>query len=132
LLGYALRRAQIRVFQDFSAVMAELGLTPGQVGALLLIDANRGLSQTDLGLALGIDRSSVVPLIDRLQRRGLVRRAQRATDRRTHALELDGAGEAMMARLLPHLQTHEARIAARLSARERRLLIGLLSRVAIG
>ncbi|MBI3707379.1 MAG: MarR family transcriptional regulator [Proteobacteria bacterium] len=112
--------------------MAELGLTPGQVGALLLIDANRGLSQTALGLALGIDRSSVVPLIDRLQRRGLVRRAQRATDRRTHALELDGAGEAMMTRLLPHLQTHETRIAARLSARERRQLIGLLSRVATG
>src|SRR5271170_7385927 len=67
LLGYSLRRAQICVFQDFAAEMIEFGLTPGQLGALFLIEANRGLSQSELGIALGIDRSSVVPLIDRLQ-----------------------------------------------------------------
>src|SRR5437868_4840762 len=78
LLGYALRRAQIRVFQDFAAEMKELGLTPGQLGTLCLIEANRGLSQSELGIVLGIDRSSVVPLIDRLQKRGWVRRAARA------------------------------------------------------
>jgi len=88
LLGYSLRRAQVRVFQDFEAEMQELGLTPGQLGALFLIEANRGLSQSELGAALGIDRSSVVPLIDRLQKRGWVRRAARASDRRAHALEL--------------------------------------------
>ena len=65
LIGYALRRAQVRVFQDFAAEMTELGLTPGQLGTLFLIEANRGLSQSELGAALGIDRSSVVPLIDR-------------------------------------------------------------------
>src|SRR5256885_12550863 len=66
LLGYALRSAQIRVFQDFANEMKELGLTPGQLGTLFLIEANRGLSQSELGAALGIHRSSVVPLIDRL------------------------------------------------------------------
>ena len=49
-------RAQVRVFQDFAAAKTGLQLTPGQVGALLLIEANQGLSQSQLGAALGIDR----------------------------------------------------------------------------
>jgi DNA-binding MarR family transcriptional regulator len=130
LLGYALRRAQIRVFQDFAAEMKEFGLTPGQLGALLLIEANKGLNQSELGHALGIDRSSVVPLIDRLQRRGWVRRAARATDRRAHALELAPGGVTLIARFLPHLEAHEARIAAGLSPVERERLFALLSGVA--
>ncbi len=130
LLGYSLRRAQMRVFQDFEGEMNELGLTPGQLGALFLIEANRGLSQSELGLALGIDRSSVVPLIDRMQKRGWVRRAARASDRRAHALELAPAGVALLARLLPRLEAHEARIAGGLTSAERKRLFELLSKVA--
>jgi len=131
LLGYALRRAQVRVFQDFAAEMKEFGLTPGQLGALLLIEANKGLSQSELGNALGIDRSSVVPLIDRLQKRGWVRRAARASDRRAHALELAPGGVALIARFLPHLEAHEARIAAGLPSADRERLFALLSDIAV-
>jgi DNA-binding MarR family transcriptional regulator len=130
LLGYALRRAQVRVFQDFAATMADIGLTPGQLGALFLIEANRGLSQSRLGQALGIDRSSVVPLIDRLQAMGVVRRSARASDRRAHALELSEQGAALVRRLMPALEAHEQRIASGLSAAERRALIAVLNRVA--
>lgn len=130
LLGYALRRAQVRVFQDFDAEMKELGLTPGQLGALFLIEANRGLSQSELGNALGIDRSSVVPLIDRLQKHGWVRRAARSSDRRAYALELAPGGIALLARLLPRLEAHETRIAARLSSGERKQFFELLDKVA--
>lgn len=131
LLGYALRRAQVRVFQDFAAAMAPTGLTPGQLGALLLIEANRGLSQSQLGAALGIDRSSVVPLIDRLQGLKLVRRSARVRDRRAHALELTDAGAALIEGLMAPLLAHEQRIAARLTGAERRTLISLLDRVAV-
>jgi len=131
LLGYSLRRAQMRVFQDFEGEMNELGLTPGQLGALFLIEANRGLSQSELGTALGIDRSSVVPLIDRMQKRGWVRRAARASDRRAHALELTPAGVALLARLLPRLEAHESRIAGGLSAADRKRLFELLAKVAV-
>jgi DNA-binding MarR family transcriptional regulator len=130
LLGYVLRSAQVRVFQDFAASLDDLGLTPGQLGALLLIEANTGLSQTELGAALGIDRSSVVPLIDKLQGRGLVRRLVKVSDRRAHALELAEEGVALLRRLAPRLEEHERRIAADLSASERKTLMDLLARVA--
>jgi DNA-binding MarR family transcriptional regulator len=127
LLGYWLRQAQLRVFQDFAAAMD--GVTPGQLGAVLLVEANPGMTQSALAAALGIDRSTAVALIDRLQRHGLVRRAPRDGDRRANALELDG-GTALLARLLKRLEAHERRIARGLSPGERRQLIALLRRVA--
>lgn len=130
LLGYAVRRAQLRVFQDLAATMDRFGLTPGQVGALLLIEANRGLSQTELGAALGIERSSVVPLIDQMEAKGLVHRLAHARDRRAHALALSEAGMTLVRRFLPALERHERRIAKSLNAAERKQLLDLLNRVA--
>ena len=45
-------------------------LTPGEFGLLVLVDRNAGLSQMALARALGIDRSTLVPILDRLQARG--------------------------------------------------------------
>ena len=130
LLGYALRRAQLRVFADFEAsVGAAGGPTPGRLGALMLIEGNPGLTQSALGRALGIDRSSVVPLVARLMREGLVRRDAHA-DRRAHALALAAGGVALLARLRPILAAHEKRIARALRPVERRQLMQLLARVA--
>ena len=70
LIGYNLRRAEAAMMQDFVRALGELGITPGQFGTLVLIDANSGLNQTALGNALGIDRSTVVSVIDRLEARG--------------------------------------------------------------
>lgn len=130
LLGYALRRAQLRVFADFAHAMAKLRLTPGQLGAVLLVEANSGISQSALAAALGIDRSTAVALIDGLQRRDLIRRRRDAGDRRVNALELGGGGRRVLGRVLQALDAHETRIAANLAQSERRQLMRLLARVA--
>lgn len=130
LLGYWLRRAQVRVFQDFAAAMAADGLTPGLLGALLLVEANPGISQSALAAALGIDRSTAVSLIDRLQRRNLVKRSQRAGDRRANALEIPRASRTAFARILARLSAHEARIAAALAPADRAALMGFLRQLA--
>src|SRR5438876_1698156 len=88
LLGYQLRRTQIAVFQNFSRAMESLDVTPGRFGVLEVIAANSGLSQSELGALLGIDRSTIVGVIDRLERDGLVRRLPAPNDRRSHALKL--------------------------------------------
>ena len=42
LLGYALKRAQLKVFEDFLRCMASLQLTPAQFSVLVLIEKNPG------------------------------------------------------------------------------------------
>ena len=131
LMGYALRRTQSAVFADFAATFARAGeaLTPGEFGLLVLVDRNAGLSQMALARALGIDRSTLVPILDRLQGRGFLVRRRSPTDGRTHALALTPAGAKALARFARLVRTHEARIAAGLSTAETQTLIELLERV---
>lgn len=130
LLGYHLRRAQVAVFQHFSETMGEADITPAQFGVLSVINGNPGLSQTQLGNALGIDRSTVVAMIDRLEARDLVKREAAPNDRRSHALRLAEAGVALLHRLEDLVRAHERHIGRELSPADQRQLIALLDRVA--
>ena len=127
LIGYQLRRAQLAVFQDYVRSVGEL--TPAQFAALVVIERNLGLSQTELGQSLGIDRSTLVAVIDRLENRGLVERADAPRDRRSYALHISNSGRALLADLTERVRAHEAYIAGDLSAADRVALIGLLRRV---
>lgn len=129
LIGYALRRAHGRVFLDFAGSVGRDGITPGLFGVLELVDANRGLNQSRLSEALGVDRSTVVGVIDRLQSRGLVRRTPSRTDRRAYALELTDEGRAALVDLREEVRAHEAKIASHLSDDDRTKLIELLGRL---
>ncbi len=129
LLGYHLRRSQVSVFQDFARAMDGMALTPGQFGVLALIQANPGLSQSALGQAMGVDRSTVVAVIDKLEGRGLVQRTAAANDRRSNALRLSAEGLKRFAAALKRIYSHEKQITKRLSAAERTQLLSLLRRV---
>lgn len=128
LLGYTLRRAQVAVFADFARAVPEL--TPGQFGVLVLVEQNAGMNQSELGEALGVDRSTVVATLDRLEARGLLARAPSPSDRRAHALELTAAGHALLTYAARRVSAHEARVARGLSAEERAQLMALLARLA--
>ena len=134
LLGYVLRRTQSAVFADFAATFQAAGaaLTPGEFGLLVLVARNTGLSQMTLARALGIDRSTLVPILDRLQARGLLVRRPSPTDGRTHALVLTPSGSKALGRFTTLVRRHEKCIASGLSSAETRMLIGLLEKVRAG
>ncbi|MCZ6860169.1 MAG: MarR family transcriptional regulator [Alphaproteobacteria bacterium] len=131
LLGYQLRKAQVAAYQNFAEVLESQDISPGQVGVLLLVRDNPGVNQTRVGNALGIDRSTLVAVIDRLEERRLIARTPSPKDRRSHALMLTPAGETYLETMLPRLREHERQIAAGLSNDERRNLISLLARVGV-
>ncbi|MHA1536454.1 MAG: MarR family winged helix-turn-helix transcriptional regulator [Alphaproteobacteria bacterium] len=131
LLGYQLRKAQVAAYQNFAEVLESQDISPGQVGVLLLVRANPGVNQTRVGNALGIDRSTLVAVIDRLEERQLIARTPSPKDRRSHALMLTSAGESYLKTMLPRLREHERQIAAGLSGDERRALISMLAKVGV-
>lgn len=130
LVGYNLRKAQVAVFQSFQNAVAPHDITPGQFGVLIMIRENEGLSQSDLGAAVGIDRSTMVAVIDRLESRGLVVRAPSPNDRRSYALKLSPEGEKLLGELVPRIKEHDQAMMKDLSKQEQAQLIDLLRRVA--
>ena len=129
LMGFNLRCAQVAVFQHFNQTLGEKNISPPQLGALALIAANPGISQSAVAGALRFDRSTLVQIIDRLEEKGLVVRQMSATDRRSHALQMTAPGEVLLSELKKLVAGHEDHMARRLSAQERETLIELLQRV---
>ncbi|MDH3242650.1 MAG: MarR family transcriptional regulator [Alphaproteobacteria bacterium] len=132
LLGYRLRRAQAVVFSHFLETVGKAGISPGQFGVLNLIKENEGLSQSALAKGFGIERSTMVAVIDGLQDRGWVKRVASKRDRRSYALSLTKAGRAFIERITPEVEAHEREIAANLSGEEKDQLIAMLARIADG
>lgn len=129
LLGYNLRCAQVALFQHFSRSFEGTEISPPQFGAMILIEANPGISQSAVAGALRFDRSTLVQIIDRLEKRNLVVREVSARDRRSHALKLTADGVAMLVELKQRARAHEQDVARALSEEERASLIRLLSLV---
>jgi DNA-binding MarR family transcriptional regulator len=125
-LGYFIRRIQVWVFQDFMRALASVDVRPAQYSVLAVIEANPGLSQSDVAECLGIERARFVRLLDRLEKRGFTERRPSPNDRRSHALYLTREGQRALKRIKSLAAEHEAQLAAKLGPEKRRVLIDLL------
>src|SRR5436305_9569430 len=131
LLGYVLKRAQLKVFEDFLRCVAPLQLTPAQFSVLLLLDKNPGRNQTEIANTLGILRPNFVAMLDALESRDLCARMRSANDRRSHILVLTDKGRAVLARAKKLVATkHEAWLDELLGPANRVALLEMLAKIA--
>ena len=129
ILGFHIRLAHGAVYRHFTETFSDLELTQKQVSVLWLIDDQPGLSQSDLGQQLQMDRATTTEIINRLAGRGLLRRDTSTEDRRKTALSLEPAGKAMLEAAKQAVLDHENWLKQRFSEAEVEILIGLLARI---
>ena len=129
LIGYALRRAQIKVFQHFVEQLAEYDLRPAQFSALAIIAQNPGPTQTELAKALAIEPPQVVQMVNKLEKAGLALRIRSKADKRSYGLYLSKAGEKLLARLQEVAASSDEASTASLDNAERAELLRLLQKV---
>ena len=132
ILGYQLRRAQVRIFQDFAASFAGENITPGQMGLLILIRNNTGISQIALARAVGIERSTLGEVVERLVKRKLVSRKPSPNDKRSYALSLSKQGDRFLDQLIEKVRTHESRLTDHLTGAELKELMRILDKLLKG
>jgi DNA-binding MarR family transcriptional regulator len=128
LVGYALRRAEVKMRQHFARTLAEWDITGADLSVLELIAANAAVTQADLGAALDIKRPNMVSLIDRLARRGLLERKVYEHDRRNQILSLTRKGEAFLGEVAELVQAMDTRVTRCWTAKERAQVVKLLRR----
>jgi DNA-binding MarR family transcriptional regulator len=131
-LGSAFLLAQLgaHAATRFTERIGELDLTPPQVGLLRLVAVRPGQSQQALAQQLGTPATRLVPLVDGLEKRGLIVRRRNAEDRRLYALELSPGGRELMSQVARAAKAHEQAITAALTENERSTLHELLKKVA--
>jgi len=129
-VGFNLRMAQEAAFQAFSRRSHDIGESPGRFATLMLIGRNPGISQTELSLANGRDKSSLTPVVEDLVRRGLVERKRMDLDRRAYRLSLTAAGQKTLASMVRAARRHERVLDGIIGARDRVRFLDVLKRIA--
>jgi DNA-binding MarR family transcriptional regulator len=114
-LGYLLKHAQLRLAELTASAMAPFGITGRQCAVLIAIDSQAPLSQQEVAGRLGVDRTTMVLLIDELENKRLVQRRRDPGDRRKNVVVLTEAGRTTL------------RAAASASDEAERLFLGSLS-----
>jgi DNA-binding MarR family transcriptional regulator len=126
LVGYAIRRAQMRIYQDFLDSLGPSAITPPRFSAMTIIECNAGMKLTELANAMGIARSGAVEVVNSLEKLGYVSRTDSATDRRAFALVLTDDGRQALQQITVAVKEHDMRISTRLTPREKSELRRLL------
>jgi len=123
-----------RVHQISSALFAEecgrFDLTPVQYAALVAIGANPLLDATRLSALIAFDRSTLGDVLERLEAKGWIVRIASAADKRVKLLSLSADGARQVRLVRPAVDRVQERLLAPLSATDRCVLTGLLTRLA--
>lgn len=123
---FHLRQLQVLINQAFQNAISPHDLTFSQFVILALVRENAGVSQSELGVSAGIDRSSMVAVIDRLEGRGLVARSAAQHDRRCYVLRLTRTGERLVNEVMPRLNANLGNALKPFTDEERRHLLALV------
>ncbi|MFE5708646.1 MarR family winged helix-turn-helix transcriptional regulator [Rhodococcus koreensis] len=129
-IGYAIKRAQIAVSRDIHGAFDELQVTAVQFSVLSAVADNPGASQAALAAALGVERPRMVPVIDSLEARGVVRRVVDPDDRRSRRIHLTSEGKATLDQLMIRFEEHERRVRSFIGESSARSLLSILTALA--
>ena len=116
-------------FDAFHRATAGARITPPRFTALVILQANPGISQSTLGEVLGTARSGAMLLIDWLEAQGLAERRHRPDDGRAWGLYLTAKGQRLTEQLRRRVRDQDRRFAARINPNERRELLRLLDKL---
>lgn len=116
----AVQRAAHVSVHMLAAELTELALTGSEINALANLADGKGRTVSSLAAAAGVRATTMTSVLDRLERRDLIRRAPVPGDRRAVLVELTGTG------------THAARAVGEAIARLERHALAGLNAAAIG
>lgn len=92
-LGYLLKHARERLSELTSRALAPYGVDGRELAVLMTLAAGEPASQQEAAKRLGVDRTTMVALLDVLEAKGLVTRRPDAADRRRNLVELTADGK---------------------------------------
>lgn len=128
LPGYLLRRVSVDLMTKLAARLATLDLRPAEATVLMVIGANPGVTQSEIGRLLDIATANMTPLAARLAGRELLVRER--VDGRSHGLKLSESGRRLTQRARHIMEAFEAEQLERIPASQRAAFVSALRTLA--
>jgi MarR family transcriptional regulator, lower aerobic nicotinate degradation pathway regulator len=96
---FLMQWAHRRSLRAFNAALGPFEIEARHLGILMLLtETSEPLNQKQLALKLELDKSSVVLIMDDLERLQMAKRSRDPRDRRAHAVEITDKGRKCLAR----------------------------------
>jgi DNA-binding MarR family transcriptional regulator len=95
-LGYLIKHAHQRLTELTTRALEPLRISGRECAVLLVIDDRIPLSQQDVAQQLGVDRTTMVAILDELETKGFVERRQDREDRRRNVVAVTKHGRAVL------------------------------------
>lgn len=130
-LTYLLKRALLDLEELHRQHLAPLGIDVRELTVLLLVDAREPESQQQAAQRLGVDRTTMVKMLDGLEDKGLVERHADDKDRRRNVVALTHAGHRALDTAVHASDTAERLLLGQLDDGEQAHLRALLTRIAV-
>jgi DNA-binding MarR family transcriptional regulator len=108
---------------------AGFDLTPVQYAALEAIHEHPGSDQAHVAEFIGYDRATIGGVIDRLEKKGWVKRVVSQTDRRARQVSLTAKGKVIRSRLQPIVRDFQQEILQPLNARDQEALMNWMRKI---
>jgi DNA-binding MarR family transcriptional regulator len=128
-VGGLLHRLAQKLHGEFELSLAPLGFSPPHYFVLVALSWHGPRSQLSLGTCAAINRTTMVSLIDHLERLGLVERRPDPKDRRAYIIHLTENGAGALERAGALHREAEARCLQPLSKKEQQALRNMLARL---
>ena len=125
-LGYLLKHAQLALAELTAAALEPFGLTGRELAVLTVLASGEPASQQQAAQRLGVDRTTMVALVDDLEDKGLVQRHAHTEDRRRNVVELTEKGRGRLQQAGEAAQEAEGRFLAPLSREDAQRLKAIL------
>lgn len=128
-VSYRLRLLQIASYKSFEKQVTGFGIAPRYYGLLKLVQSNLGIHQMRLAEAVFLDRSSLVPILESLEKEGWVERRVTKQDKRIRCVFMTAPGENRLAKLDEEVKRSETELTAGFSASQMKRLLSDLDRL---
>jgi DNA-binding MarR family transcriptional regulator len=115
-----------------ATALQSIDMTPALFGVLNFLGAREGAIQQEIGAAMGIDPSTMVSLIDQLEKEGLAKRRPHPSDRRAREVSVTPKGRRLLERSRKMALEAQDEVLRGLTVAERRQLLKLLRRALSG
>jgi len=117
LPGYLLRRAANAMMAELANRLATVDLRISDASVILLIAGTETLTSSEIGKVLDIQRANMVPLLNRIEGAGLIRR--QPIDRKSQSIVLTNKGLEALAEVRAITGAFEQELLARIPAEHR-------------
>ena len=128
-LGFWVGSLASAMRKGLGAELAAFGITAAQWPILEMCDRGQANTLMELARVIPVDPGAISRQVEKLVRKGLVRRRRQSHDRRSQRLDLTPAGSALVPELAAAVRANNAKFLAGMSRQEQQAIIVTIERM---